>query len=68
MTGHQQERRYAYKEADRHGGVYEGYLGGGDDQGKHPVAVLSIKGELPLILLGLAWQVGAVDSGTNTTG
>ena len=51
MTGQQQERSYAYTEADRHGDVHEGYLGGEDDHGNHPVAVLSICGERPLILL-----------------
>ena len=68
MTSQQQERSFAYMEADRHGGVHKGYLDGKDEQGRHPVAVLSISGEHPLILLGLAWQVGAVNSGTNTTG
>ena len=54
-------------EAERHGGVHKGYLGGEDDQGRHPVAVLSIRGERPLIRLALAGQVEAVHSGTNAT-
>ena len=45
--------------------MHAGYLGGEDDQGKHPVAVLSISGELPLMSLALTWQVQAVRSGTN---
>ena len=65
MTGQQQEIRYAYKEADRHGGVQEGYLGGEDDYMNHPVAVLSKRGERPLVLLALAWQVGEVHNGKN---
>ena len=49
MTGQQQERSYAYKEADRHGGVHEDYLGGEDDHGNHPIAVLSIRGVVTLM-------------------
>ena len=51
MTGQHQERSYAYKEDDRHGGLHERFPGREDDHGNHPVAVLSICGERPLILL-----------------
>ena len=35
------------------GGVHVCYLGGEDDHGNHPVAVLSISRERPLILLAV---------------
>ena len=40
-TDQQQEWKYAYMEAKRHGGEHDGYLGGEVDKGRNPAATLA---------------------------
>ena len=58
-TGQQQERKGAYMEAEKHGGVHDGHLGGKVDQGRNTVVVQAISGGHSLVFAGTSLAGGS---------